>query len=83
MYMVSIVEDGIFWISFVTLITACCLAVIKITYKSKCKEVECCCIKIRRDIEQEQKIDEMEMNRLRRLDTLDEVPKLSRSQNQV
>lgn len=81
--MVSIVNDGIFWISFVTLITACSLAVIKITYKSKCREVECCCIKIRRDIEQEEKIDEMEMNSIRRLDSMDNIPKLTRSQNQL
>jgi hypothetical protein len=81
--MVSILEDGIFWISFVTLITGCLLAVVKITYKSKCREVECCCIKIKRDIDNEEKIDEIEMNRLRRIDTLDEIPKLSRSQNQV
>lgn len=81
--MVSVVDDGIFWISFVTLITACCLAVIKITYKSKCREVECCCIKIRRDIEQEEKIDEMEINSIRRLDSMDNIPKFTRSQNQL
>jgi hypothetical protein len=81
--MVSIVDDGVFWMGFVTLITGCLLAVVRIAYKSKCKEVECCCIKIKRDIDNEEKIDVMEMNRLRRLDTLDEIPKLSRSTNQL
>ena len=79
----GLVEDGVFWTAFVTLITGCLLSIVRTMYKSKCKEVECCCVKIKRDIEQEQKIDEMEMNRLRRLDTLDEVPKLSRSTNQL
>ena len=81
--MVSIVDDGVFWMGFVTLITACILSIVRIAYKSKCKEVECCCIKIKRDIDNEEKIDEMEMNRLRRIDTLDEIPKLSRSTNQL
>ena len=81
--MVSIVDDGVFWMGFITLITGCMLAVVKIAYKSKCKEVECCCVKIKRDIDNEEKIDIMEMNKLRRIDTLDEIPKLSRSQNQV
>lgn len=79
----GLIDDGVFWTAFITLITGCMLAVVKIAYKSKCKEVECCCIKIKRDIDNEEKIDEMEMNRLRRLDTLDEIPKLSRSQNQL
>lgn len=79
----GLIDDGVFWTAFITLITGCLLAMVKIAYKSKCKEVECFCVKIKRDIDNEEKIDEMEMNRLRRLDTLDEIPKLSRSTNQV
>jgi len=78
-----LVDDGVFWTAFITLVSGCILAIVKITYKSKCKEVECCCIKIIRDIDNEEKIDEIEINRLRRNDTLDDIPKLSRSQNQL
>lgn len=35
------------------------LAIMKGVYKSKCKEVSCCCIKIVRDVEAEEKIDEL------------------------
>ena len=78
-----LVDDGVFWTAFITLVSGCILAIVKITYKSKCKEVECCCIKIIRDIDNEEKIDEIEINRLRRNDTLDDIPKLSRSHNQL
>jgi hypothetical protein len=36
------------------------LAIAKICYKSKCKSVDCCCIKIVRDVEGEEKLDERE-----------------------
>jgi len=36
------------------------LGLTKLAYKSKCKEVQCCCIKIIRDIESEIEIDEMQ-----------------------
>ena len=36
------------------------LAIAKICYKSKCKSVDCCCIKIVRDVEGEQNVDERE-----------------------
>lgn len=35
-----------------------CLAVLGVCYKSKCKTIDCCCIKIVRDVESEEKIDE-------------------------
>jgi hypothetical protein len=34
------------------------LVLIKTCYKSKCREVDVCCIKIIRDVEGEEKIDE-------------------------
>ena len=37
------------------------LALSKALYKSKCKEVECCCMKIVRDTENEEKIDEIQL----------------------
>lgn len=36
------------------------LVLIKTCYKSKCREVNVCCIKIIRDVEGEEKIDERE-----------------------
>jgi hypothetical protein len=38
-------------------------AVLAVCYKSKCKTIECCCIKINRDVELEEKVDEMELQR--------------------
>ena len=48
----------VFW-SF--LITTTCAMIIKLAsmgYKSKCKEVACCCIKIIRDVDVEEKNEE-------------------------
>jgi hypothetical protein len=53
------VMSEIFWTSFYTGAMAFCLGIISFLYKSKCKEVECCCIKIIRDVEIEEK--EMEI----------------------
>jgi hypothetical protein len=39
------------------------LAVMKGIYKSKCKSVSCCCLKIERDIEAEIEVDEMTLQR--------------------
>ena len=30
-------------------------------YKSKCKEIECCCLRIVRDVQGEEKFDEMQL----------------------
>jgi hypothetical protein len=45
----------IFWTSFYTALMAFCLGVGSFLYKSKCKTVECCCIKIVRDVELEER----------------------------
>lgn len=45
----------IFWSTFYTAGMAFCLGVMGFLYKSKCKEVECCCVKIIRDVEIEEK----------------------------
>jgi hypothetical protein len=37
--------------------------VARLTYKSKCKEVDLCCLKIIRDTEAEEKIDELSGNK--------------------
>ena len=43
----------IFWSTFVGIVAGLVLAVSNQLFKSKCKEVSCCCIKIVRDIEAE------------------------------
>ena len=47
----------VFWSFFLTSIIGLLLKGASIIYKSKCKTVECCCIKIDRDIEAEVKVD--------------------------
>jgi hypothetical protein len=47
----------VFWSFFLTSIIGLLLKGASIVYKSKCKTVACCCIKIERDIEAEVKVD--------------------------
>ena len=49
--------DGFFWLSVLTLLCGGTTLLIKFAYKSKCKSVEFCCIKIDRDIDYEVKED--------------------------
>jgi len=49
--------DGFFFLSLTTLISGGLTLLIRFAYKSKCKSVELCCIKIDRDIENEVKED--------------------------
>ena len=55
-------NEQIFWTFFITTICGFILAIGKMMYKSKCKEIHCCCIKIIRDIESEEKIDEIQLH---------------------
>jgi len=48
---------------FITSVIGCILAVARVAYKSKCKEVDFCCLKIIRDTEAEEKIDELSGNK--------------------
>jgi hypothetical protein len=45
----------VFWISFITASITFLGVVARLCYKSKCKNIECCCIKIIRDVETEEK----------------------------
>ena len=47
----------IFWSTFVGIVAGLVLAVSNHCFKSKCKEVSCCCIKIVRDIEAETELE--------------------------
>jgi len=48
----------IFYTLLITSTIGLILAIAKLCYKSKCREVNFCCIKIVRDVEGEEKIDE-------------------------
>lgn len=48
----------VFWVAFTTTITGMVIKLSSMAYKSKCKEVACCCLKIIRDVEAEEKEEE-------------------------
>jgi len=50
--------DAVFWSFFITSIVGCLLKFGSMAYKTKCKEISCCGLKITRDTEAEEKIDE-------------------------
>jgi len=52
----------VFWVAFITTISGCIIKLVSMAYKSKCKEVACCCIKIVRDTEAEEKEEEFRIN---------------------
>lgn len=47
----------VFWAAFVSAMVGFLLALGKICYKSKCSQIEICCIKVTRNIEAEVKED--------------------------
>jgi len=49
--------DGFFFLSLATLVCGGLTLLIRFAYKSKCKSVELCCLKIDRDVETELKED--------------------------
>jgi hypothetical protein len=49
--------DGFFWLSLSTIIFTSVGLFIRYSYKSKCKEVTCCCLKVVRDIDVERQED--------------------------
>ena len=49
--------DGFFWLSLSTIIFTSVGLFIRYSYKSKCKEVSCCCLKVIRDIDVEKQED--------------------------
>jgi len=48
----------VFWVAFTTTISGMIIKLCSMAYKSKCKEVACCCMKIIRDVEAEEKEEE-------------------------
>jgi hypothetical protein len=50
------IDDGVnamFYLSMSTLLITAITLCIRFCYKSKCSEVECCCFKIKRDVQVE------------------------------
>jgi hypothetical protein len=52
-----------FWVAFVGTIIGFLGLTLKMCLKSKCDNVEVCCIKIHRNVEIEQELDELELTR--------------------
>jgi hypothetical protein len=53
----AIEMSEVFWSFFITSIIGLMLAIGKMCYKSKCSQIEICCIKVTRNIEAEVKED--------------------------
>jgi len=52
------VFDAVFWSFFLTTLAGLILKLSSMMYKSKCKEMSCCCLKIVRDTQAEEKEQE-------------------------
>ena len=55
--MTSCKLSEIFWSTFVGIVAGLLITITNQLFKSKCKEVSCCCIKIIRDIEAETQLE--------------------------
>lgn len=53
----------VFWTFLISSVLGCFVGIARMLYKSKCKSVTCCGMHIDRDIEAEEKIDEMAIRR--------------------
>ena len=51
----------IFWSFLITSIIAFCTVVVRMFYKSKCEEIQCCGLLIKRNVILEEKADEIEL----------------------
>ena len=52
----------VFWTFFISSVCGVLLVGVRLCYKSKCKEIDFCCVKIVRDTEGEEKLDEIVPN---------------------
>jgi len=64
----------IFFTFLVTSVIACFLGTARMLYKSKCRTIECCGIKVERDTDAEEKVDEIQ--RTTSLATLPQNPEI-------
>ena len=51
------VLSEVFWTFFISSVCGVLLVGIRMCYKSKCREVDFCCLKIIRDVETEEKVE--------------------------
>lgn len=51
----------VFWVAFITTVSGMIIKLASMCYKSKCKEVELCCLKIVRDTIAEEREEEFRM----------------------
>ena len=65
--------NAVFFSFLITSVIGCLLKFSAVIYKSKCKEFQCCCLKVIRDVETEEKLDEVEANRITKSDTKDNL----------
>jgi hypothetical protein len=66
--------DSYFWLTIATIFFGSIGVFIRYAYKSKCKNIECGCIKIERDIEAEEREDALALS-LKRLSSSPSSPK--------
>jgi len=57
------VFDAVFWSFFITSSIGFLLAFTKMIYKSKCRSCKCCGCELIRDVEGEEKLDQLEIER--------------------
>jgi hypothetical protein len=50
----------VFWTFLISSVCGVVLVGVRLCYKSKCREIDFCCLKIVRDVEGEEKIDRSE-----------------------
>jgi hypothetical protein len=55
--------DAVFFSFLITSVIGCILGLSRVVYKSKCKKCSLCGIIIERDVELEEKVDELEIQR--------------------
>ena len=53
----------VFWSFFITSILGCGVAIARMCYKSKCETIECCGLIIKRNVQLEEKEEEVRMGR--------------------
>ena len=51
----------VFWVAFITTVSGIIIKCAAMAYKSKCKEIHCCCITIVRDLEAEARAEALEV----------------------
>lgn len=55
-------ENSIFWISFITILSGLILKIVAYIFKSKCSKCTMCCISVERDVLVEEKEQEFIIN---------------------